>query len=284
MRASLTRPSSFRLAAQAGVLPAVALGVFIVWQLVFLVLANLFEFFPHRVHRLDEMNYYRELPAGSKTPYPMVHALAEVTDRWAQLTGQYQIWWLFAPDVPAQATFPVVELHWDDSDEELTPIRLTSAAEPADTANYFHQLTAADRLLYYEANLCVGYAYWIDSPLAADADGWQKLQFDLVASQWKSMRAYMRWQMNQFLEQRPDLPPPSEVRLLVRSYPTPAADAAPASRGPPSDRPVARWRCAESGSGNWLPVEAYDPCSDCFVRLRIPPGRPLEAQIDHPYE
>jgi hypothetical protein len=248
----------------------VLLGAFVVWQLVFIVASNLFDLFPHRIHRLDEMTSFRELLAGTKNPRPVIHALASVTDCWAQLTGQYQMWWLFAPDFPQQATFPVVELRWDDA--ALPPIRLLSPTEPANTASYFHPPDSTDRLLHYEVNLGLGYAYFDQAEAAEAPDKWRRRHFDMVSSQWKSMRAYMQWKTTRFLAQRPDLPPPDEVRLLIRLYPSPPPGAVPAQRSPPYDLPYSRWRCAEQGSSDFLPVEAYDLFTERYVALPYPPG------------
>jgi len=231
------------------------------------------------VHRLDELTSYRELLAGTKTPRPVIHALASVMDCWAQLTGQYQMWWLFAPDFPPQATFPVVELRWNDPAASLPTIRLPSSLEPDDTAAYFHPPTAADRLLHYEVNLGLGYAYWNEAEAAAEPDNWRKLHFDMVQSQWKSMRAYMRWRMNHFLARRPDLPPPDEVRLLIRIYPSPPPGVSSAERSLPYDQPYSRWRCVQDGPPGFLPVEAYDPFSGHYVALPYPPGMQPQPQV-----
>jgi hypothetical protein len=246
------------------------LGLFVAWQIAFLVTASLFEFYPHRVHRLDELTSYRELLAGTKNPSPVVHALASVTDCWSQLTGQYQMWWLFAPDFPPQATFPVVELRWDDPALRLPPVRLQSSLEPADTASYFHLPGSADRLLHYEVNLGLGYAYWTEQDAASDPANWRRLHRDLVQSQWKSMRAYMRWRMNAHLAEHPDLPPPDDVRLLICLHPSPAAGMPANSRSLPIDRPFARWRPAETGSPDILPVEAFEASSGQYAFLPWP--------------
>jgi hypothetical protein len=277
------QPPAFDLAAERASEPrgraAVLLGLLIVWQLVFIVAANLLDFFPHRVHRLDELTSYRELQAGTKNPCPTAHALANITDGWAQLTGQYQQWWLFAPDFPPQSTFPLVELRWDDSALGLAPVQLRSSLEPQSTASYFHPPTSADRLLHYECNLGLGYVYWSERDAAVDAANWRQLLLDMVQSQWKSMRAYMRWRTAEYLAAHPDLPPPDEVRLLIRIYPTPAAGELPGRRSLPIDRPYARWRCAENGPPEMLPVQAYESSSGQFVSLPFPPGQQPAIKI-----
>jgi hypothetical protein len=200
--------------------------------------------------------------------------LTAATDCWSQLTGQYQMWWLFAPDCPRNATFPVVELRWDDQTVERSPVVLRSSLEPASTAAYFHPPDSTDRLLHYEAYLGLLPAYWNDPTEPDDLKSWQKLLSDIVRSQWKSMRAYLRWRTADFLAHHPELPPPDEVRLLIRIYPTSAAGDTSINRPGPRDLPLARWRCCESESSSCLPVEGYDPLNQRFISL----PKPRESQ------
>jgi len=279
MLSPILKPAAVRLGHSVGRAPAAVLGLFIVWQLVFLVLANLLEFIPHRARRLDEFTGYRERPAELVNAKPAVHVLAAVADCWAQLTGQYQMWWLFAPNFPPQATFPVVELRWDDPAAGSAPVRLLSSLEPANTASYFRPPTSADRLLHYEMNLCLGLMYWDEPTDPAEVEMWKKLLGDIVRCQWKSIRAYLRWRTNEYLADHPDLPPPDEARLLVRIYPTPPAGAAPADRQPPYDQPFARWRCAEDGPSTFLPVEGYEPFAGRYIPLPYPPGKAPRAEV-----
>jgi hypothetical protein len=277
MRSPTLKPAALRLDKPAGRAPAVLLGLFIVWQLVFIVTANLLEFFPHRVHQSDELTGLRELPPDAAKSRPAIHLLAAVTDRWAQLTGQCQMWSLFAPEFPPQATFPVVELCWDDPASGLAPVRLLSSFEPADAASYFRPLSSDDRLFHYEVYLGLGLCYWDESAATSEteAEAWRKHFRDVARRQWKSMRAYLRWRTAQFLKQHPDLPPPDEARLLIRIYPTPPPGAAPEDRSPPRDQPMARWRCAENGPPGLLPLEAYEPFSRRYVALPVRPGDEL---------
>jgi hypothetical protein len=279
MRVPVVKPTALRLFRPSGRAPAVLLGAFIVWQLIFLLLANLLEFVPHRTHRFDEFTSYRELPPGTVKPAPMVQALAAVTDCWSQLTGQYQIWWLFAPDCPRNATFPVVELRWDDPARSLAPVLLFSSLEPADRAAYFHPMDSTDRLLHYEAYLGLGPAYWNDPTESADLKSWHELLSNIVRRQWKSMRAYLRWRTADFLAHHPELPPPDEVRLLIRMYPTSAAGAPSTNPAPPRVLPLARWRCSENELSSFLPVEGYDPFNQRFIALPKPSDSQSGAEV-----
>jgi hypothetical protein len=203
--------------------------------------------------------------------------LAAVTDRWAQLTGQCQMWSLFAPDFPRQGTFPVVELRWDDP-AGSAPVRLLSSFEPADTTSYFRPPGSADRLFSYEVYLGLGLCYWDEAAAATEKEAWRKHFRDVVGRQWKSMRAYLRWRTAEFLKEHPEQLPPDEVRLLIRIYPTPPPNAKPEERSPPREQPMARWRCAENGPPGLLPLEAYDPFSREYVALPVYPGEVLAVR------
>jgi hypothetical protein len=253
------------------------LGGLIVWQLVFIPLANLLEFFPHRVRVADEVTDLRELPAELLAPPPGVHELATITDCWAQLTGQYQMWWLFAPQVPPQATFPAVELRWDDlpGREALPPVRLLSPCEPADKTSYFRPPGSGDRLYHYEMHLALGAVFWNEQEAAPHADQWRALFREVVQMQWKSMRAYLRWRIRNFAAEHPELPSPDEATLVIRLVPTPPPGSDLNRPAPVSELPFARWRVAESGPTGLLPVEAYDPFADRFIPLS--PGTVAEG-------
>jgi hypothetical protein len=281
MRAPVLQPAAQPLFRPVEKGPAVLLGLFVVWQLVFLVLANALEFIPHHVHRLDEFTGYREVPPEDANATPTIRALAAAIDCWSQLTGQYQMWWLFAPDFPRQATFPAVELRWDRATHDFEPALISSSLEPATITSYFHPPDSTDRLLHYEANISAELAYWNDPTEPADIEQWHRRLSDAACSRWKSTRAYLRWQIAKFLAEHPDRPSPDEARLLIRIYTTPAPDARRGDRPPPRDMPFARWRCSEDESFEFLPIELYDPFSGRYVALPKPPVQERAEEVAH---
>lgn len=242
------------------------LGALVVWQLLFIPLANVLEFFPHRELSRDEVTDFREQPREFLVPRPIVDPLAAVTDRWAQLTGQYQMWWLFAPNFPPQATFPTVELHWPDRPS----VQLRSIFEPDDPHAYCRWPGSNDRLFHYEVHLGLGLVYWNEAEARPEADAWRELYRFVVARQWKSMRAYMRWRLQQYEAEHPGEPMPSEVVLSMRIYPT-ALPGQPVLQ--PHDiveQPLARWQPRAEVAPDRLPLEAYDPFAHQFVTLWVP--------------
>ena len=251
------------------------LGGLIVWQLLFIPLANVLDFFPHREVGRDEITDFRELPREMLVPRPIVEPLSAVTDRWAQLTGQYQMWWLFAPEFPPQATFPTVELRWPDRPS----VQLRSIFEPADPNAYCRLPGRNDRLFQYEVHLGLGLVYWNEAEARPQVDAWRDLYRSVVARQWKSMRAYLRWRLREYQAGHPDDPLPSEMILSMRIYPTrlPGQSLQPAAGA--IEQPLARWHPSAAVAANTLPLEAYDPFSREFVKLGVPLNGPEQSKM-----
>src|SRR5258708_4470638 len=78
-------------------------GVFVLVQLLFLLAANGF-FLVQRV----------VAPAPGEASAGIAETLPALTRPYAELTGQWQGWSLFAPNVPRHAAFVAVEYRWAD--------------------------------------------------------------------------------------------------------------------------------------------------------------------------
>jgi hypothetical protein len=260
-------------------LAQVSLGLFVVWQLAFLFASNLIAFVPHGDAEEGEMSDSRRMPVGidAAEPIQKVTNLAGcVTDCWAHLTGQIQAWWLFAPSFPSQSTFPVVELRWDDPDKPASseanlpgpPVRLHSVLEPENPSCYFRPPGSFDRLFHYEVRLGLLLTTWNGHPKnVQEYAEWEDAIRNRVRRQWKSMRAYMRWRIQEFQKEHPELPPPTQAILIIRVYPSAAPERDSSSKPAPLEKAYARWRPAADGDGDFLPVEMCEPRSDHFVRL-----------------
>src|SRR5262249_46604043 len=172
----------------------------------------------HRPPGRDELIDFPEPLAGTERPPGLAHALATVTDRWAELTGQYQVWWLFAPGFPPQAAFPAVELRWDD---EAEPVRLLSPSDPADPCSSARAWGSPDRFYHYEARLGLVLVHWDNDTASEDADFWRTFRQDRVRRQWKSIRAYLRHRLHEWQADHPDAPPPREAAAPVPPDPPP---------------------------------------------------------------
>ncbi|MBY0523650.1 MAG: hypothetical protein K2R98_09625 [Gemmataceae bacterium] len=141
----------------------VFLGLFVVWQLTFMVMANYLQLvFPENLVTEDEA---ADLLAKLPPPGPIekltrtaAGCLQSEAGRYAQVTGQGQSWWLFAA-YPRQSTFPLIELRWSDP-AAFPPVRLHGRFEPENPNAYFHAPGPGDRLFHYEANLTLIHNPW----------------------------------------------------------------------------------------------------------------------------
>jgi hypothetical protein len=269
----MSAPTQIDTPAPRPTLRQVLLGLFVVWQLIFLLGANVLEFIPHRPVERDELTDFRESNHLSSQSRGLLGWVAAPTDLWAEATGQYQVWWLFAPHVPTQATFLAVDLRWDDdsalapvaSSATPAPVRLLSDLEPADPAVYFRWPGSRERQFHYEVRLALHYLFWDEQEAASQIEDWKPFIRCRVTRQWRSLRAYLRWQLQAFQREHPELPSPRQAVLSVRLYHIPPAG----QRLPigPVEVPLARWWIHEDGPADCLPIEVYDPFARRFERL-----------------
>jgi hypothetical protein len=256
----------------------VLLGLFVVWQLIFLGASNLLAFFPHAEPAEGELSDARNapLPANDSGPWQSAIDLGlEATSRWAGYTGQIQAWWLFAPEFPNQATFPTVELRWDDPESsentESLPklVRLTSSLEPPDPQSYFRPWPSDDRLFHYEARLGLIMLPWHKELLEEEPELWREALQTRVQRQWRSMRAYLRWCVRRYQDDHPESPPPRQAVLLISIYRTPDPGQRPTTWGGPDVQPLARWLPEREGNHACLPIQAWNPLVNRFVDLSM---------------
>jgi hypothetical protein len=242
-------------------------GLFVTWQLVFLFSINLLAFLPLAEADDDELTDSRSGAAGS-LPDDQFKSLKFINSSlmtWAQATGQLQAWWLFAPSFPTEATFPLVTLHWDKG--ASADVRLHADQEPDDPTFYVRLPGSQDRLFHYEMRLGLVATAVDETSLQKFTSEWRELFKERVGRQCKSMRAYMRWRMETFGKEHPELPPPDEITLSFRVYKTPEPGTSPPTWAPPLEQPVARWLPSLDGRKDCLPLEFYDPVKNHFTRL-----------------
>src|SRR5437763_2488234 len=99
-----------------GVLPRLV-GLFAVWQLVFIPLMNVIEFVPVRPTRYDvDPPIESTQKWGRFTAVEPVQSTADSLRRvlvvWAELTGQDQGWNMFTPEFPPYTVAMIAELHF----------------------------------------------------------------------------------------------------------------------------------------------------------------------------
>jgi hypothetical protein len=242
-------------------------GLFVTWQLFFLLTINLLAFLPLAEADDDELTDSRSSPGGalSGDRYLALRFLNKALMEWSQATGQLQAWWLFAPSFPTESTFSLVTLHWDQG--QSADVRLPSSQEPEDPSFYVRLPGSQDRLFHYEMRLGLVATAVDEDSLAKFTTEWRDLFKDRVRRQWKSTRAFVHWRAETYAKEHPDLPPPTAVTLSFRVYKTPKPGTLPPTWAPPLEQPVARWLPSLDGRDDCLPVEFYDPVRRTFTRL-----------------
>jgi hypothetical protein len=234
----------------------VALGLFVVGQLVFILAAN---FLPLLRIALGKVSPAAERP---------VALAVEGTGYWARATGQLQGWSLYAPRVPTQSVFIAVELRWDDDARWPAPAGarrevLRSAIEPDDPHRFFRPF-GAFRLHGCEADLSLVAWSWDTDSGDRDPEEWQRRFAAAVRKDWPLMQAYLAWRCRGYRRDHPDEPGPRQAILLARIWYIPPPGQRPWSWTGPVEQAIARWRPVEESAPGDLPVEAYNPLARRF--------------------
>jgi hypothetical protein len=253
------------------------LGLFVVWQLLFLIGAN----FGEVAERYQE--YWKEneikpawIPASRRPQfeewlnnegrfYKSLKKVDQIASRWSELTGQHEQWSLFAPGVWDNAAFLAVEFRWDEGQPgqqespgcRAPPVYLLSENEP-DNVNRYIRL-GRFRLRKYEENLT---PYLSERETASEAKlSWRDSIERKVRKRSEAINAYLRWRWYRYQDAHPELPEPNQVILHVRVYRIPAPEGPdPWTWDGPDVCPMARWR----PPANSASLEVYDPVAERF--------------------
>ena len=239
----------------------VFLGIFVVWQLLFIAVDNVLSVFPRGqptiTYRHEGSTAFSEIVVPARD---LGARLLAPSNRWAELTGQYQGWTLFAPEVPTQSAFPVVELAWENR-----RVSLRSESEPVDPRHYFHPPGYASRLFNYQWRLAGALWSWNEESFALEPERWQGFIESQIRQQWRPMRAYLKFRAERFLKKSGE-PTPRSITLSVRLYAT-VPSGEPGIWHDPVEQPLARWLPGEKESAKYLPIEMYDPITKRFEKL-----------------
>jgi hypothetical protein len=282
--------------------PRLLLGIFIVWQIIFLCALNGVEMLSGL---RDELPTDKDVPEVLDRAVPgwakkkgHVHDLSEmlnsVADHWANLTGQTQSWSLFAPNVRRQCVFPAVVLRWDEEPlsapslaRQLAPLAagmplevavlgaagslpvparepetLLSDNEPRDVNSYFR--FGKFRLRRYENNIIRILDDDGKETPAATKERWRKAIARHIEKYGDVVKAYLQWRLEGERRRHPERPLAKQVIIVMRRYTiVPPAEGPPYWRGPFSV-PLARWQPHVRWQDDHGPLEAYDPNADRF--------------------
>jgi hypothetical protein len=250
------------------------LGLFVIWQLLFLFMSNVLPLIPHGRHEHDELTDDINLHGQTTSIEPVqriIEGVSGVSDRWMEATGQLQGWSLFAPTFPDQGGFVAVQFRWDNGTREVVKSRF----EPDDPQHFFRSPSTYDRLFNYESRFLILPNFWVEGQHGPTGGAWESEWREAITQrvqvQWKSMRAYLRWQLDRFLKEHPRQPPPTEVILIVNLYRTPDPLKPLWKLDGPNPRPLARWRPNAEPSPGTLPIEVCtNPAREHFEWIAPP--------------
>ncbi len=219
-----------------------AAGLFVAWQLVFILASNVLF-----------LVYQVAMRQAGGAPGAAVTFLSRATGPYAEATGQLQGWSLYSPDVPHRVGLAVTELRWADG----RSIKLPPSNEPEDL-NHFFRAPGEGRMLNYEAHLRLVLLTWTPEDAAEHPDLWRGLVADELRRRSSAMQAYLAWQRDRHLRRHPGEAPPGELVLWVRLYDIPPPGTTPWTWPGPTQVPLARWRPGREPGPGYLPLEMYD--------------------------
>ncbi len=248
------------------------LGLFVVFQFLVIPLGSYITMIPVRLPphhgELDgDLQTRVTEPSQCREPIQSIYdATAWTCSRWAELSGQRQGWALFVT-FGDRASFPIVELQWPAGDHRAT-IRLSCHFEPDDPTHYFYWPEPCCRMWCYDNRMVLLHAA-ITRNMMPDAAAFRQASFDAVRSLRRSTSAYLRWKTDRYLRANPDVSPPEHVTLIARVLPDPRPGESYRDRPAPMEIPHARWWPARTIPADEVPLEAWDPVGEKFVRLKI---------------
>lgn len=259
MNQSLTTPSSPRT--------SLLLGIFVLFQLIFLPLANFIQLVPREMPPERGELDIRLQREGTVTDVRLIQGAINSTgtaiDRWGEVSGQPQVWSLFAPGFPTQSIYPIVEGvfpagFFDDR-------RAIQPRIPPDPDHYFRWPSWICRLNSYDYLMAAVMQNYTEASFQEHPEEWRTEIAERVRRQQRSLEAYFRFSLTMLQEFYPGYPTPSSMILRVKIVPSPMPGTR--ERGQPLVVFVARWVPDRPATDGFLPIEAYDPVQQRFVPL-----------------
>jgi hypothetical protein len=289
---------------------SVVLGLLVLWQLFFLLSANLFGFLTTLQRQggkkdvlvKEAVQMIEHLAPGWLREQGHLHEaqrlLTPLDKAWEQVTGQYQSWQLFAP-TGRDIVFPAVEFLWHDDPqtsavaqlaattpwESITlavadrlcgpslppPVLLLSENEPADITRYFR--FGLFRIRRFESQLDLVLLPEQDKPPEVYRKEWAKSIRGHVMQEGSTMRNYLFWKWREYSRQHADLPEPTQLVFVARGYRIRAPEMAPPYWDGPFVTPLMRFRPRAGQAPADVATETYNPSTGRFEPL-FPEGGP----------
>jgi len=292
---------SFRVSSLSKFAPTL-LGAFVVWQLIFLLAANVagvVRGLPPEVLRYemadgawrDALDRTRLPATGTGDRAAQSRGIIWATDRWSEATAQWQGWAMFAPNVPASSYFLTTSLRWNDPNssggDAVRQIDLPSPYEPADPRNFWQPAVTTSRRFNFEWRLVLAVEILAARDRAAKA-GADPASLDEPLREWTArqaepLRAYARVRHREWLAAHPLERPADEVVLLVGEFRRADANDGPDWQKLPL-RPLVRWRPTKGPSSQpprpaLRDLELFDERAGSFGPLVAEPAPTLPDDI-----
>ena len=242
----------------------VCLGLFILWQVFFIVGNSLLQMIRDGRDMEIEgavslLSYLTlDLPKEEGPGYQTWRVLY----RWGEVTGQAQGWSLFAPGVEDQSRFLHVALYWDDGRK---PVVLPSPTEPADLKRFFRW--GHSRLRKYESYLGAYLSVEENETLEQARKRWQRRIQRRVGQQSDTLPGYLLFRWRTYQQEHPDCRVPAQIQMHVVTWKIPPPGTDPWFWQRSITLPYARIRLNADGSINGN-VQAYNPISMQFDDLQ----------------
>jgi hypothetical protein len=238
---------------------SILLGLFVLFQLIYLPLSNLIQFVPRDMPKPTGEFDIRKQREGTVTDNQQIqgaiNGVGTFLDRYGELSGQVQYWSLFAPEFGRQTIFPVVEFEFGDGDERYR-MRFEPHYLRTDPSSYLRWPRPDSRLVGYEFLLASVYWDYSEDSLRENGPVWRDAIREHVRRQQKPLDAYFRFSLAMLKRQHPDLPEPHAGVLRVWIHPSPKPGES--NRPPAYSMPLARGTPQSA-------IEAYDPIEKSFV-------------------
>lgn len=171
------------------------IGLFIVWQLYFVLFTNVGHFIPRQQSvppaTPEIIDTYST--RGAFTDLPPLQKISDLNlamcQRYEELTGQIQGWSLFAPEFGKNSSFLAITIVHKDGNSS----QIKSDFEPEDTNNYFRWRLSDYRRMYREAMHAMCYWFWTPEEQLENPEKHRLNIIGYVQTYQRSMLAYALW-------------------------------------------------------------------------------------------
>jgi hypothetical protein len=261
---SATLPEADPRAARAGrdsrpSVAAVCVGLFALWQLAYLPLANLIDFVPRRA--IEPQPEVFGDPCQDRGTFTRVEPLqraaeraGDVLDCWAELSGQEQGWGMFTPGPPPYSCFVAVEFRFADGTRDT----LLSRYEPDHLRPGFRTPLIHDRAFNFEMRFTFDAWYLPNDQIAEHPDLYARLPAAARALR-APIVAFLKLRLRDYRARHPGRGAPTDAILKHRFIRTPRPGEPTVWGTTIDERPYAKWTPATDT------YEVFDAVRATFV-------------------